>query len=162
MDDDGGTLSVEELVEYCRTQAGLPSGRAGTIGGEIGELLDGIDRDISELRTRIAEQANGAEGPTVSPAPVDPGERGSADLEGVAAAVRERDLEEKRTLAGAKQARMAAVQDLTTAHLELAEELGASVDDGRATLDRVVRFDREHDAPAYFDDRRTVLEAAAE
>lgn len=164
--DDGVTLSVEELVEYCRIQAGVLSGRIETIGAEVDDLLDEIDRDISELRARLAEHATGAEGPPVTPSTVEPPQIGdeAAELEGVETEIREREreLETKQTIAEAKQARMAAFQDLATAYLELAEELQSTVDDGREALDRVARFERDRDAPAYFEDRQTVLEAAAE
>lgn len=148
---DGIALSVEELVEYCRTQAGLLSGRIETIGAEVDELLDDIDEDIAEIRTGLAEQANGPEGPAVSPP--------TAGLNEWEDEVSE--LEEKRTVAEAKRARMAAFEDLVAAYLELAGELQSTVDDGREALDRVVEFERDHDAPAYFDDRQTVLEAVA-
>jgi len=46
--------------------------------------------------------------------------------------------------------------------MEVAEELESTIDDGRTALDRILRFERDHDAPAYFDDRQTILEAATE
>lgn len=159
MSDDGVTLSVDELVEYCRTQAGLLSGRVERIGVETDDLLDEIDEDIAEIRTRLAEHAGGAERPTASPSTAGPNEAGGelAELEAL-----ETELEKKQAIVEAKQARRAAFQDLAAAYVELAEELETTVDDGREALDRVVSFERDHDAPAYFDDRRTVLEAAAE
>ena len=57
---------------------------------------------------------------------------------------------------------MAAFQDLAVAYIEVAEELESTIDDGRTALDRILHFERDHDAPAYFDDRQTVLEAATE
>jgi hypothetical protein len=57
---------------------------------------------------------------------------------------------------------MAAFQDLAVAYIEVAEELESTIDDGRTALDRILRFERNHDAPAYFDDRQTILEAATE
>ena len=150
MNDDGDALSVDELVEYCRTQAGLLSGRAETIGAETADLLDEIDEDIAVIRTDLAEHAGATEGPTAS-APAGPN-----DAEGDLA-----DLEEKQLIAEAKRARLAAFQDLAAAYIELAEEFESTVD-GSEALDRLLRFERDHDAPTYFDDRRTLLEAATE
>lgn len=163
MNDDGVTLSTEEFVEYCRIQAGLLSERIETIGAEIDELLAEIDDDISEIRTRVAEQANGAHGPAAPPTSGPDGDE-DTELEALETEVGEleAELERKEAIAEAKRARMAAFEDLAAAYLELAEDLQSTVDDGREALDRVVRFEREHDAPAYFDDRQTVLEAAAE
>ena len=157
--DDDQALSVDELVEYCRTQAGLLSGHVERIGAETDELLDEIDEDIAELRTHLPERADSTDGPTASPATAGPSDarRDLAELEDL-----ESELEEKQTIAEAKRARMTAFQELAAAYVELAEELEATDDDGRTALDRVVRFERDHDAPAYFDERLTLLEAAAE
>lgn len=156
--DDDQALSVDELVEYCRTQAGLLSGHVERIGAETDELLDEIDEDIAELRTHLPERADGTDGPTASPPTAGPSDarRDLAELEEL-----ESELEEKQTIAEAKRARMTAFQELAAAYVELAEEL-ESADDGRTALDRVVRFEGDHDAPAYFDERLTLLEAAAE
>jgi hypothetical protein len=159
MDDDDRALSVEELVEYCRTQAGLLSGHVERIGAETDELLDEIDEDIAELRTHLPERADSTDGPTASPTTAGGTDARSdlAELEEL-----ESELEEKQMVAEAKQARMRAFQELAAAYVELAEELEATDDDGRTALDRVVRFERDHDAPVYFDERLTLLEAAAE
>jgi len=153
MSDDGVTLSVAELVEYCQTQAALLAGRTETLGAETDELLDEIDEEIAELRTRMGAHTSGPETPepAASPSTV-----GSDDADEVT------ELEEKQALAEAKQARMAAFQELSGAYAELAAELDETVDDGQAALGRIVRFERDHDAPAYFDERLTVLEAVAE
>jgi hypothetical protein len=158
MSDDEITLSVAELTEYCRTQAALLAGHTETIAAETDELLDEIDHDIAELRTRMADHTSGPETPTATPptAGSDGGDE-VTDLEN-----RERELEEKQTLAEAKQARMAAFQDLSAAYTELAAELDETVEDGQDALARIVKFERDHDAPAYFDERTTVLEAVAE
>jgi len=155
---DGITLSVEELVEYCRTQAGILSGRVETIGEEADDLLDEIDEDIAEMRTRLEERESSARASTVSSSTAKPTEADDelAELEEL-----EAELGEKQAIAEAKQARMAAFQDLAGAYIELAEEIESAVE-GREALDRVVRFERDHDAPVYFDDRRTILEAVAE
>lgn len=158
MHDDREALSVDDLVEYCRTQAGLLSGRVETIGAEIDALLDEIDEDIASIRAHLTERTSRTDGPTASPATTGPNDARDAlaELEDL-----ETELEEKQALAEAKRARMAAFQDLAAAYVDVAEELESTVEDGREALERVVRFERDHDAPAYFDDRRTVLEAAA-
>ena len=159
MTDEHDTISVEELVEYCRTQAGLLSGHVETIGAETDELLDEIDEDIAKLRTRVEEHSSGTEGPTTSSTTTGPNDpqRNLAEFEEL-----ETELEEKQTIAEAKRARMAAFQDLAVAYIEVAEELESTIDDGRTALDRILHFERDHDAPAYFDDRQTILEAATE
>jgi hypothetical protein len=161
MTDDDGALSVDELAEYCRTQAGLLSGRVETIGTETDALLDEIDDDIAALRSRLAEHGSRREGPTASSAGEPTDDAGETDdLEALEAL--EADLEEKQMIAEAKQARQAAFQDLAAAYVDLAGAIEADVEDGRAALERVIRLEHDRDAPAYFDDRQTVLEAAAE
>jgi predicted TIM-barrel fold metal-dependent hydrolase len=151
MSDDGGPFTVAELAEYCQTQAGLLSGRVQTIGEEADALLDEIDDDIAGMRTRLADRA----APTAAepPATEDPD---VADLERL-----EEELQTKQALVEAKQARMAAFQDLAAGYVELAEELEADADNPQAALERVVAFEGEADAPTYFQERRTILEAAA-
>ena len=157
MTDDNDVISVAELVEYCRTQAGLLSGNVETIRAETEDLLDEIDEDIAEIRTRVADRSSGTEGPTASATTTGPNDPQSnlAEFEEL-----EAELEEKQAIAEAKRARMAAFQDLAVAYIEVAEELESTIDDGRTALDRILRFEQDHDAPAYFDDRQTVLEAA--
>jgi len=158
MSDDEVTLSVDELVEYCRTQAGLLAGRTETISTETDALLDEIDEDIAEIRTRVAQHKSGPETPTASPPTA-----GSDATDAVTELEQlETELEEKQAVAEAKQTRMVAFQELSEAYAELAAELDETVEDGQAALGRVVRFERDRDAPAYFDDRSTVLEAVAE
>lgn len=156
-DEDGPTLSVDDFVDYCRTQAGLLSGKVETMGAEVDDLLDEIDEELEKVRDRLgnADAVEGTESPPSPDAPDDvPVDVGAiADLES--------DLEERQMLVEAKQARMHAFQDLAVAYTDLAEEL-TTVDDGRAAMERVVRFEAEHDAPAYFDERETVYEAAVE
>ena len=72
----------------------------------------------------------------------------------------ESDLEEKQAVAEAKRARMEAFQTLSESYADLAADL-EPLDDPRAALDRVVDFEEDRDAPAYFEDRLTVLEAVA-
>lgn len=156
MSNEGVSLSVEDLADYCRTQAGLLAGHAETIGAEAGDLLDEIDEDIAELRSRLAARGSREASAPSPPTPSADGPDDMAELERLKS-----DLEEKQTLAEAKRARMSAFQDLSTAYAELAADLTMNTDDGRAALDRVIQFERDHDAPVYFEDRQTVLEAAA-
>lgn len=152
MSDDGGRFTVAELAEYCRTQAGLLSGRVQTIGEEADDLLDEIDDDIAGMRTRLADRGapTAAEPPATEDADV-------ADLERL-----EEELQTKQALVEAKQARMERFQDLAAGYVELAEALEADLADATAALERVVEFEGTADAPAYFEDRRTILEAVAE
>lgn len=145
-------LSVADLAEYCRTQAGLLSGRVQTIGEEADELLDEIDEDIAGIRTRLT----GRGPPSAAGSPGSAGEESVAEIEDL-----ETELEAKQALVEAKQVRMAEFQDLAAGYVELAEELDADAVDWRVALDRVVAFERDNDAPVYFEDRRTIYEAAA-
>lgn len=137
MSDDEVTLTVAELADYCRTQAGLLSGRVETLGEEADALLKEIDEEIASVREGLSEAAP---------------EGGAEELDA---------LEEKQAVVEAKQARMAAFRELSAAYVDLAEEFDTR-DDWRAALERVLEFERDHDAPVYFDDRETLLEAAAE
>lgn len=156
MSDDGPTLSVAELAEYCRTQARLLTGRRETIGAETDALLDEVDEDIAELRSRLAGRANGTDPSAASPPAGSTGADEVAALEEL-----EADIEAKQAAAEANRTRMELFDDLSAAYVDLASEV-ESLDDVDAALDRVLRFEREHDAPAYFEERLTVLEAASE
>lgn len=154
MSDGDEGLSIEELVEYCRTQAGLLAGRSETIGAEVDTLLDEADEELAELRRRLA--AHGGEASTDGP----PTAGSSGDEELAALEELEAAIEEKQTLAEAERARMTAFQELSAAYTDLAATL-EDAEGGQAALERVVDFEAEHDAPAYFDDRETLLEAVA-
>lgn len=69
------------------------------------------------------------------------------------------DIEETQALVEAKRARMAAFRDLAAGYTDLAASLSGDVE---GALDRVLAFERDHDAPAYFDERETLLETAAD
>jgi len=156
MTDEDDPLSVDDLVDYCRTQAALLAGRVETIGEEADALLDEIDADIATARDRLSARSGGEASAATPPTP-GPDESEVEDLEAL-----ESDLEEKQAAAEAKQARMAAFQDLSEAYADLAGGIDSDAEDWQAALDRVVEFERDHDAPAYFEDRQTLLEAAAE
>ncbi|GGN94481.1 hypothetical protein [Haloarcula pellucida] len=147
MSEDDTALSVGELVEYCQTQARLLWGRVETLDEETDEILTEIDDDIADVRTRLDEHSAGSESATDD----------TDELEAL-----ESELEERQAVAEAKQARRTAFQELASAYLELAEDLDASVDDGEEALTSIVHFEHEHDAPAYFEDRQTILEAASD
>ncbi|SEH16380.1 hypothetical protein SAMN04487967_2586 [Natronorubrum sediminis] len=155
-DDSGQTVAIEELVEYCHTQAGLLSGRVETMREEADELLTEIDEEMAELRTRLEDHATGVEGVDGPSTPAGPGDLDLEELEEL-----ERDVEEKQLLVEAKQARMQAFQDLAANYTDLAEELQSEFDDGGTALERVIHFEADHDAPAYFESRETLVEAAA-
>ncbi len=154
---DEPALSVDEFVEYCRTQSRLLSGSIERMGDEADALLDDVDAEIAELRARLdgeadvegTERPQSADGPGESP----------VDLESIADA--ESALATRQAEVEAKQARMRAYRELATGYTELAAELASDVADGREAMERVVRFEADRDAPAYFDDRTTVYEAAA-
>lgn len=158
MSDDRLTVSTEPLVAYCRMQSGRLLTRSEEMGEAIADLLEELDEDIAAMRARLAEQASGAEGSPISPptAGQDAPGRESVDLDELPT-----DLEKKQAIARTNLARRDAFQDLAEAYIELAEELDSTVEDGNEALNRVVRFEHDHDAPAYFEDRRTILEAAA-
>jgi len=158
MSKDGVTLSVAELAEYCGTQARLLAGRSETLGAETDELLDEIDADISEIRDRLASHSKGPDAGAV--APPTPNSTESDDITELDAL--ETDLERKQAVAEAKRKRMAAFQELSGAYAELAADLTESAEDGQEALRRVVQFEQDHDAPAYFDDQQTLLEIVAE
>ncbi|QSW99944.1 hypothetical protein [Haloterrigena alkaliphila] len=158
-DDTDPELVVEDFVDYCHTQAGLLSGRVETMRAEADDLLSEIDEDMAELRSQLEDHAAATEG---TEAPSTPGGPAGADIDIEAFEDVERDVKEKQQLLEAKQTRMEIFQKLAGAYTDLAEELDADVDDGEAALSRVVEFEAERDAPLYFEERGTMLEAATD
>ncbi|WP_440763627.1 hypothetical protein [Natronorubrum sp. DTA7] len=156
-DDTGPELVVEEFVDYCHTQAGLLSGRVETMRDEADDLLSEIDEKMAELRTRLEEHASGVEGVGGPSTPAGPGD---VDIDALEAL--ENDVKEKQLLVEAKQTRMQAFQDLAAAYTDLGEDLQSDADDGSAALERIIRFEADRDAPAYFEERETLVEAAAD
>jgi hypothetical protein len=153
-----GTASepaVAEFVEYCRTQAGLLSGRVETMTREANALLDEIDAELAEVRSALEERSGesaGTVGPLSAPGLDEP------DIDEIEAIGE--DLEEKQLLVDARQARIRSFQELSAGYADLAVELRDSVEDEQTALTRVLEFEAETDAPAYFDERQTMLEAA--
>jgi len=159
MDDPEGQFSVDELVEYCQTQARLLHGHVETLDEETAALLSEIDEALSTVRSELSEHES--DGVTQSPSPVSPDATGTGDelddLEAI-----EADLTEKQAVVKAKQARRDAFEALAAAYLDLAESLRNDTPTSSASLHRILEFEQEHDAPTYFDERVTLLEAAAE
>jgi chromosome segregation ATPase len=158
MSDDSDTLSVSELTEYCQTQARLLAGRTETLAAEIDELLDEIDEDIADMRERLTTQSTGPNTATGSAGTTAP----NAAEEVTQLEKLETELEEKQAVAEAKRARISVFQDLSETYAELAADLDAAAVDGQDALEQIVTLEQNHDAPAYFDDRQTLLEVVAE
>jgi predicted nuclease with TOPRIM domain len=156
-DNNEPKLSVDEFVDYCRTQAGLLAGDVETMGTEADELLDEIDETIAEIRMRLGGDLDIEH--AASPPSVNVPSGSDVDISEIEEL--ESDLETKQALVEAKQARIETFQDLATGYVELAEELQSTVSDGEEAMKRVIRFEADEDAPVYFDDRQTVYEAAA-
>lgn len=158
-DDTGPALSVDEFVDYCHTQAGLLSGRVETMRAEADDLLSEIDEEMAELRTRLEDHAKPTERTDGPSTPVGPD---GSDLDLEALEELENEVEEKQLLVEAKQTRMQAFQELAAAYADLAEELQSDVADGEEALSRVVQFEADNDAPVYFEERETLVEAVAQ
>lgn len=158
MAEDAETLTVDEFAEYCQVQAGLLSGSVETMSDELDDLLDELDAEMAEIRSQLDTRPDDV-ADTVGPPSTKRPDEGAVDLDELEN--READLEQKQALVEAKQARMVAFQELAADYTDLAAELLSEVSDGQEALERVVRFEVERDAPAYFPDRQTVAEAAA-
>ncbi|MHC3437581.1 hypothetical protein ACYJ1Y_05615 [Natrialbaceae archaeon A-gly3] len=154
MDEDTGP-TVAEFIEYCQVQAGLLSGKVERLGEEATELLAEIDERTTEIRARLEGGPPATDGPSASEGP------GVDDLEVAELEDLQADLERKQSLVEAKQARIDAFQQLAASYTDLAIDLESSVETGETALERVVQFEVEHDAPAYFPDRETLCETVA-
>ncbi|UIP01407.1 hypothetical protein Hbl1158_15985 (plasmid) [Halobaculum sp. CBA1158] len=176
MDGADDDRTVEELAEYCRTQAGLLSGRVERMGEEASALLDEIDEGVADLRERLAERSGGdVHGPESPPSPdapatgadtaPEPDPAGETTDDVVDLADAESTLREKQAVVEATETRMRLFRDLAADYLELAETIGKEHDDGdlapEEAIRRVVEFEIERDAPAYFEERETLAEAAS-
>jgi capsule polysaccharide export protein KpsE/RkpR len=155
MSDTGGNFTVSELVAYCHTQARLLQGHVETLDEETAALLSEIDDELATARAQLDEH----EGTDHSAAPQRPDATGKtddlADLEAL-----EADLAEQQAVVKAKQTRRTAFVELAAAYLELADTLQTDSPGVEAALQRVVQFEQTKDAPTYFDERVTLLEAA--
>lgn len=155
---DQADHTVEELVEYCRLQAGLLAGRVETMAEEATERIDEIDEGIAALRADLdaVDRTDGVDGSEKDPVDGD---------ETAALADAESDLQRKQAMVEATQSRMRLFQELSTGYLELADDLIETLDSGDADPDeavsRVISFEADRDAPAYFEERETLVEVAA-
>ena len=156
MGDTGGAVTVAELVEYCQTQARLLHGRVETLDEEASSLLSEIDEELTDVRAQLNDQG----GVASSQSPQTP----ERDTDGELAALEdlEADLTEKQAVVKAKQTRRDAFEALAVGYLELADQLQAETPELSVALKRLMQFEQDQDAPAYFDDRVTMLEAATE
>lgn len=154
---DDAPPTVAEFVEYCELQAGLLAGHVETMREEADALLDEIDAELASARDQLEDRSGtaSAETPPSTNGPSVDTTDTTADDTDAAAAIDA--LEEKQAVVEAKQARMRAFQALASGYTDLAEELDGveATDDA---LERVVTFEAEHDAPAYFE-RETLLES---
>jgi hypothetical protein len=160
--DQSDPPDAAAFVEYCRTQAALCSGRVQQLGEEADELLDEVDDELAALRGDLDDATDGIATPPSTAEPERP-EAGGDEAEAAADAAESAvsTVEHKQTLVEAKQARMNAFNDLAGGYADLAAELD-DVEDGDEALERVVAFEVERDAPAYFPDRETLAETVAE
>ena len=148
-------FTVGELVAYCQTQARLLHGQVETLDEEAAALLSEIDDELADVRSQLDGQS-GVDSAHSPPGPDAGSGDGLADLE-----AREAALTEKQAVVEAKQARRNAFEELAVAYLDLADRLQADTSAPSPALQRIVEFERERDAPAYFDERVTLLEAAS-
>jgi chromosome segregation ATPase len=135
MSDDTGDISQAELVEYCRTQAGILAGHLDRLSTEVSDLLEEIEQDTADARAALTE----------SP------ERPETDAEATVA-----DIEAKQERAQAKQAEIDEYRTLAEGYTDLAEQLA----DGSGDLESVLEFEIDTDAPSYFDAETTILGVA--
>lgn len=166
--DEEADRTVQELVEYCRVQAGLLAGRVETMAEEASDRIDEIDEGIAALRDDLdaTEKDAGDAESTTPPKSTEPTDS-EEPVEGSVAALAdaESDLQRKQGMVEATESRMRLFQALATDYLELADELIVDLEtgdiDSNAAVSRVVSFEAERDAPAYFEERETLVEVAA-
>lgn len=155
MGDTDGAATVGELVEYCQTQARLLHGHAETLEAETAALLADIDDELSAVRAELDEHNS----PTAGSSPSGPDSTGSGDeLANLEAT--EEELAEQQAVVKAKQTRRAAFEELATDYLDIAETLENDTPTASTAVTRILQFERDRDAPTYFEDRETLLETA--
>ncbi|GAA0204387.1 hypothetical protein [Halobaculum roseum] len=161
---DESDRTVEELVEYCRVQAGLLAGRVETMAEEASERIDEIDEGIAALRDDLDASEHDVGNVDAPESPETANSVDSSDEEVAALADAEADLQRKQAMVEATESRMRLFQELSTDYLEIADDLIAQLESGEADPDeavsRVVSFEAERDAPAYFEERETLVEVA--
>lgn len=149
-------FTVEELVAYCQTQARLLHGQVETLDEETAALLSEIDDELSDVRSELDGQA----GVDRAQSPAEPDVGTGEELTGLEAL--EAELTEKQAVVKAKQTRRDAFEALAVEYLELADRLRADTPAPSAALKRIMEVEHDHDAPAYFDEVVTLLEAASD
>lgn len=164
MHDADDERAVGEVVEYCRTQAGLLAGRVETMAADAESLIDEIDEGVADLRTALDERDRSADGDGDGAAAGDDAGTGDASEAVSDLSAAESDLQRKHATVEATETRMRLFQDLASDYLDLADDLLAGHESGEADADdavrRVVAFEAERDAPAYFEERETLVEVA--
>ncbi|MFC7068545.1 hypothetical protein [Halobaculum lipolyticum] len=162
MHDADDERAVGEVVEYCRTQAGLLAGRVETMAAEAESLIDEIDEGVADLRTALDDRDRTDDGDGAAGSDDTGSEDGDDDVGDLSAA--ESELQRKHATVEATETRMRLFQDLASDYLDLADDLLADYESGEADADdavhRVVAFEAERDAPAYFEERETLVETA--
>jgi hypothetical protein len=153
---DDGEFTIDELVDYCETQARLLHGQVETLDDETATLLSELDDELSDVRSQLDE--HGSATAAESPQGPEPGPGGDvADLESL-----EANLTEKQAAVEAKQTRRDAIEEVAIEYLELAEGLQIDTPAPSVALKRVMQFEYETDVSTYFADRVTLLEAATD
>lgn len=150
------SLTVEEIIEYCRLQARLLAGTAETLTREANDLLDQIDEDVAAIESSIDELQDDPPSTTAPATVTTPA--AETDIESLEE--EEQSLEERQAQVAAKQTRISLFQDLANEYAALTESLRDETITPEAALEQVIQFEAEKDVPAYFDDRQTLLEAA--
>jgi hypothetical protein len=135
MTDDTGEISQAELAEYCRTQAGILAGHLERLSTDLSDLLEEIEQDTADARATLT---GSCESPDVDP------ETTVADIEA------------KQERAQAKQAEVDAYRTLAKGYTDLAEQFA----EGSGSLETVLEFEIDTDAPSYFDAETTILGVA--
>lgn len=154
MRDTDGEFTVDELVEYCETQARLLHGQAETLDEETATLLSAIDDGLSDVRSQLDDRTGATD--TQSSGELEPGpDEEVADLEAL-----EAELSEKQATVRAKQTRRDAVEEAAIGYVELADGLQTDAPAPPVALKRVIQFEHESGVSSYFEDRTTLLEAA--
>lgn len=156
-DNEAVDLSTDEFVEYCRTQAGLLSGRLEELGAEVAEALAELETETADLQERLERQQERAS--ELAETAED-----EAALEAAVTETEERQTEiaAKQEAIETKQARMNELEELAEGYADLADELESGDYDGREAMEEVIQFEAVNDAPRYFEETKTVFEAATE
>ena len=156
---DRSPLSTDEFVEYCQLQARLLFGSVETMATEADDLLDTIDGEMAALQSQLDH--SGSETASTS-APESPENPGTTNVDVEALERQERSLTERQARVEALETRIDRYQELASGYMTLAEEVRDGEPAVEDALRTVVQFEAEHDAPASFDERETLIEAVDE